>query len=351
MDELAPQIKQLVEQAQHIVVVQADNPDGDSLGSALALEHILGDLGKRVSLYCGVDIPSYLHYLAGWDRVQKELPSQFDASIIVDASTLTLLEKLDQTGQLKWLATKPCAVLDHHASVEQVVPFATVMLNDSTRSSAGELIYAVARTNEWPLSIEAQTCLLTAILGDTQGLTNQLASAETYRIVASMIADGVDRPALEEIRREASKMPLDILRYKAKLIEKAEFWHDNHVATVDVPQEEITKFSPLYNPAPLIQGDLLQTQDVLVTIVFKHYADGKVTGAIRCNPGAGIGADLATKMGGGGHAFASGFKVTDGRPFNEIKSECIREAGLLLATILEQQKDDDETIQYAYTTD
>jgi nanoRNase/pAp phosphatase (c-di-AMP/oligoRNAs hydrolase) len=57
------QIQQLVGDAQKIVVVQADNPDADSLGSALALEHILGDLGKDVYLYCGVDIPTYLRYL------------------------------------------------------------------------------------------------------------------------------------------------------------------------------------------------------------------------------------------------------------------------------------------------
>src|SRR5689334_16031439 len=96
-------IKQLVEDAQSVVVVQADNPDADSLGSALALKHILGDLGKDVSLYCGVDVPSYLHYLAGWDRVQRDLPKQFDLSIIVDASTYTLFDQLQKTGQWPWL--------------------------------------------------------------------------------------------------------------------------------------------------------------------------------------------------------------------------------------------------------
>src|SRR6266436_2709510 len=100
----AERVESLLDKARHIVVIQADNPDADSLGSSLALEHILGDQGKTVSLYCGVDIPGYLHYLEGWDRVSSDLPRQFDASIFVDVSTLTLMEKLRSSGKLGWVA-------------------------------------------------------------------------------------------------------------------------------------------------------------------------------------------------------------------------------------------------------
>jgi bifunctional oligoribonuclease and PAP phosphatase NrnA len=327
----AGHIKQIVDKAQKIVIVQADNPDGDSLGSALALEHILGDLGKEPYLYCGTDMPTYLRYLEGWDRVESDLPNTFDASIIVDASTMSLLEKLVQSGFQKSLAAKPCIVLDHHASVENIIPFAEVILNDHENiSSAGELVYRLAQDLDWPLSIAAQTCLMTAILGDTQGLSNQLARPETYRVMAAMVEDGVNRPALEELRREAGKMQQEIFKYKAKLIARTEFAADGRVAWVTVPQVEISQYSPLYNPGPLIQSDMLQTTGVEAAIVFKQYDDGKVTAAIRCNPTAGIAADLAVKMGGGGHAFASGFKVTDGRPFDAIKQECLKQATELL---------------------
>ena len=87
---------------------------------------------------------------------------------------------------------------------------------------------------------------------------------------------------------------------------------------------------PLYNPGPLIQGDMLQTSGVKVAIVFKSYTDGKVTAAIRCNSGAGIAAELASHFNGGGHPYASGFKVTDGRTFDEIKAECLEKAAELL---------------------
>ncbi len=330
----AEQVRQIIDKANKIVIVQADNPDGDSLGSALALEHILGDLGKETTLYCAVDMPTYLRYLPGWDRVQKELPRQFDASIIVDASTMTLFERLEASEGRNWLAAKPCIVLDHHEVVENVIPFATATINDYKVSSAGELIYHLTKQLGWPLSVEAQECLMTSILGDTQGLSNQLAKAETYRVMAQFVENGVDRPKLEEARREAGKMPPEIYRYKAALIERSQFAADGRVAYVSVPQNEINQYSPLYNPAPLIQGDMLQTAGVLVAIVFKVYTDGKVTAAIRCNPAAPVGAKLAEHFGGGGHAFASGFKVTNGKRFEEIKEECLIKAGDLLDNLV-----------------
>jgi phosphoesterase RecJ-like protein len=278
-------------------------------------------------------MPTYLRYLAGWDRVQSELPKQFDLSIVVDASTMTLFEKLSASGQQGWVAAKPCIVLDHHEVVENLIPFATVTINDHHRASTGELIYLLAREFNWALSKTAQEFIMTSILGDTQGLTNQLASSQTYRLMAEMIEAGVNRPQLEELRREYGKMQPEIFRYKGELIKRAEFIDDGRLALVTIPQNEITQYSPLYNPAPLIQNDLLQTIGVQVAVVFKHYADGKITGAIRCNPNAPIAAKLAEKFGGGGHAFASGFKLTDGRSLDEVKSELTNSANTLLATL------------------
>jgi phosphoesterase RecJ-like protein len=330
MYDQADEIQSLVKDAKTIVIVQADNPDGDSLGSALALEQILGDQGYETSLYCAVDMPSYLHYLSGWDRVQKDLPSKFDVSIIVDASTMTLLEKLDKSGHQSWLAAKPCIVLDHHEVVENPVPFASLTINDFHKSSTGELIYELAQQLNWPVSLKTQEFIMTSILGDTQGLTNQLASARTYEVMAAMVGAGVDRPALEELRRQSGKMPPVIFRYKADLIKHTELAVDGQVAIVVVPQEEISGYSPLYNPAALIQADSLQTEGVKLSIVLKRYDSGKVTGAIRANPGFPVAAELADNFGGGGHKFASGFKVDQVDDFDKLKQDCLNKAAELL---------------------
>jgi phosphoesterase RecJ-like protein len=342
----AEAIKQIVDDAKTIVVLQADNPDADSLGSSLALEHILGDQGKSVVLYCAVDIPGYLHYLPGWDRVGHELPRQFDASIIVDASTFTLFEKLQSSGEMHWLSTRPSVVLDHHATVENRIDFARVTLYDEHTSSCSELVCNLSSQLNWHIDPEAGACLMTGILGDTQGLSNDLASADTYRVMADLVDLGVDRPTLEEQRREYNRMSYDIFRYKAKLIDRTELAADGRIAYVTVPQAEITTYSPLYNPVPLIQNDLLNISGVMLTIVFKQYNDGKVTGAIRANSGYAVADKLAEHMGGGGHPYASGFKQVTRRPFNEIKSECLSFATKLLSNI--DKEHSDEVVQYAF---
>lgn len=323
-------IKQLVDDVQRIVVVQADNPDADSLGSALALEHILGDLGKAVALYCGVETPTYLRYLSGWDRVVSELPSSFDLTIIVDASTYTLFDQLEKAGQWGMLKSKPCVVLDHHATVEKPLDFAAASMVDASVASTGELIFKLSRQLGWSVSTEAAEHLMTSILGDTQGLMNDLTKASTYRTMADLTDLGANRPKLEELRREYSKMAQTIYQYKGRLLQRTEFAAEGRIATVTIPQDEINEYSPLYNPGPLVQFDMLQIQDVQLSIVFKRYDDGHITAALRANNGAPVAGQLAEYMGGGGHDYASGFKTAEGVNFEEVKAKCLQKATELL---------------------
>ncbi len=317
-------------EAHTVVVIQADNPDGDSLGSALALEEILGDAGKTVHLYCAVDIPDYLRHLQGWDRVSKDLPTTFDVSVIVDTSAIILLEKLEHSSYRSLVATRPVIVLDHHTDVTCDIPYATIVVNDAAAVATGEVVYKLAKDLNWPLNLQAKTHIASSILADSLGLASEGTTAETYRIMADLIESGVSRPALEEARRALMKMPETIFRYKGRLIERSELHAEGALAVVSIPHDELVTYSPLYNPAPLIQNDMLQIEGVRVAIVLKHYQDGRVTASIRCGYGTTIAAELATHFGGGGHPYASGFKVTDGRPFTEIKSECIRLATELL---------------------
>jgi phosphoesterase RecJ-like protein len=337
-------IKQLVDNAQKIVILQADNPDADSLGSSLALEHILGDLGKSVYLYCGVDIPAYLRYVDGWDRVLPELPSSFDLSIIVDASTYILFDQIEKAGQWGWIKSKPNIVLDHHATVEKPLDFAAASIVDDQVASTGELIFSLSSKLDWRVNKNAAEHIMTSILGDTQGLMNDLTHASTYRTMADLTDLGADRPRLEEQRREYGKMPEIIYRYKGDLINHTEFASKGRIATVLVSQEEINTYSPLYNPGPLVQFDMLQVQDVRMCIVFKTYDGGRITAAIRANNGSPVAGKLAEHMGGGGHAYAAGFKIENGRPFNEVKSECIEYATQLLDN--PKQDNSDEALQY-----
>ena len=91
-------------------------------------------------------MPTYLRYMSGWDRVLTELPSNFDLSIIiVDASTYTLFDQLEKAGQWGWVKGKPSIVLDHHATVDKRIDFATASIVDSTMASTGELIFKLCK--------------------------------------------------------------------------------------------------------------------------------------------------------------------------------------------------------------
>jgi phosphoesterase RecJ-like protein len=285
-----------------------------------------------------------LRYLAGWDRVLPELPSSFDLSIIVDASTYTLFDQLDKAGKWGVLKSKPAIVLDHHATVEKPLDFAAASIVDAAVASAGELIFKLSQANGWSINTEAAENIMTSILGDTQGLMNDLTKPSTYRVMAELSELGAHRPKLEELRREYSKMPPIIYQYKGTLLGRTEFTDSGAIAFVTIPQDEINEYSPLYNPGPLVQFDMLQVQDVRLSIVFKTYDDGRVTAAIRANNGTPIAGRLAEHMGGGGHDYASGFKIEGSKPFNEVKSECIEYATQLLNNL--EQENSDEALQH-----
>lgn len=328
MDEYQ-QIIDKINLAESVLVIQADNPDADSLSSSLLLEELLSELGKQVYLYCAVDMPDYLKYLKGWDRVERNLPSKFDLSIVVDTSSISLLEKLNNSEQKILVAKKPCVIIDHHDGVKCDIPYASVVLNDHTKVSTGEVIYQLAKVGGWELTLVAKEFVVNSILADSLNLTSSNTTAETYRTMASLIDGGVDRPKLEEARRAYNKMAPEIFEYKAELIKRTELLLDGRLACVSIPQSEINKYSPLYNPGPLIQGDHLQVTNVLVSLVLKSYDNGRVTATIRTNNSAPVAAKLAQHFGGGGHANAAGFKIENTNT-TKVKKDCLDALAQLL---------------------
>lgn len=326
-------LSKILSEAKTILIVQADNPDGDSLASSLALEQLLHIQGKEPIMYCGVNMPAYLKYLDGWDRVTSDFPKQFDASIIVDNSSLSLLENISKQNFMGWLSSKPSIVLDHHASVNDPIDFSNVTINISDSSSTGELIYEISKSLDWQIDKASGTFILSSILSDTQGLTNELTTVNTYQVVLELIKLGVNRPLLEQKRRELSKMPFDVFAFKGELIKRVKLSIDGKLATVIIKKDEIFEYSPRYNPIPLIQSDMLQIEGVGVTIVFKDYGSKKVTAAIRTSPGYPVANKISEVFGKGGHDHSSGLKVEDGRTAEQIQSECVSATQKLLAEL------------------
>ena len=332
------ELREAIDNASKIVIVQADNPDADSLASALALEHILSELKKDVYLYCGVDIPSYLRYIPGSDRVDSQLPKQFDLSVIVDTSSDSLLEQLDKTGSKGWLAAKPCVIIDHHAT-EPTIKFANIIINRQAVAAA-EVIYEIAARLEWPLNQQAKELLAVGIMSDSLGLTSESTTARSIHIIAELVEGGVAMAELESARRESTRREPELVPYKGRLLERVEFLDNGRIAAITIPQEELDKYSPLYNPPMLVIDDMRLARGTDLAVAFKTYRDGKITAKIRCNFGIGIADKLAEHFGGGGHPYAAGFKLQDGRDFNQLKSEFIEVASRLL----DEKKEKNESL-------
>ena len=305
---LSDKIRKLLKSAENIAVIQAENPDGDSLGSALALEEILGDAGKRVSLYCPVEIPKYLRYFSGWDRINSELDTRHtDLYIIVDTASRILLSKvLENPNYSKVLHDKPVIVIDHHTSATPDLEFSHEMLL-AEAPATGEIIYNLAQEMEYRVSAQAAEHALGAILSDTLGLSTPNITPETFFVAGELTKLGAKSSNIEEKRREFMKKAPEILAYKGELIKRIEYFLDGKLALVHIPWDEIREYSDKYNPSVLVIDEMRLVEGVEICVALKTYPDGKLTGKIRTN--TPVAADVAGYFGGGGHAYAAGFRV------------------------------------------
>ncbi len=298
---------ELIKNSQKITIIQAENPDGDSLGSALALGEILGDLGKEVTLYCPVEIPKYLRYITGWDRVVSDFDTVADLAIIVDTSADILLTKVLETGGVRhFLESHPVLVIDHHTT-KSTLNFDHTQLVEATAISTSEIIYKFAQAAQWGINQQAAEQLLIAQLADSLGLSTQGVTSESYQIAGELTKLGAHVAVIEGRRREFMKKSPEILKYKGELIGRIEYYSGGKLALVHIPWEDIAKYSDQYNPSVLVLDEMRLVENVELGIALKTYPDGKITGKLRAN--LPIAETIAGYFGGGGHPYASGFRA------------------------------------------
>lgn len=295
-----------ISDSKKIVVIQAENPDGDSLGSSLALEEILGDLEIEVALYCPVDIPKYLRYFTGWDRVSRDFPADADLAIIVDTSADVLLTKaLETPGVRHYLETHPVVVMDHHTT-ESNLSFKHIPLFENYAATS-EIILRLATEAKWKINEQAAMHMLGSLLSDTLGLSTQNVTPHAYESAARLCELGAAPSVIEERRREFMKKSPEILSYKGELIGRIEYYLEGKLAIVHIPWEDIQRYSDQYNPSVLVLDEMRLVEGVELGVAIKTYPDGKVTGKLRGN--IPVAENVAGFFGGGGHPYASGFRA------------------------------------------
>lgn len=321
-------------QAQKIVVIQANNPDGDSLASSLALESLLGAQGKEVVLYCASPMPEYLKFLTGHDRVTDRWPNNYDLAIMVDNSAQKLIDQKICSD----LRTRSFVILDHHPT-QTDIDYSDLCLNIPQMAATGQIIYTLADKLGWTISELAAGYLASSLLSDTLGFSSQIMkdNPAPLEVMAQLVRLGVNLSELHDRRLEYQKIEVELVAYKGRLLERIEFLADGRLASLTIPQAELKIYGSRYNPT-IVLDDLRLVRGVKLTIGFKEYTgpDGQInrlTARLRCHEGCQIAQKLAEDFGGGGHPYAAGIKwVGQALDTEKIKQEVYVNAQKLLDT-------------------
>ncbi len=311
---------EFLKEKEKICIIQAENPDGDSLGSAVALDYLLDD--KQVSLYCPVDVPKYLRYFTDWSRVTNEFDFKADGYIIVDTAASVLLSKLlDDAAIRNRLYSAPVLIIDHHETPDDIeFPHENII---EVRPACAEVIYRIAKDQNIKINKDAAEAIFQGILSDTLGLTSPSVTDETFEVAAELTRLGAKISELEDRRREFMKKSPRILDYKADLIKRIEYSLDGELATVHIPWDDIREYSDEYNPNVLILEEMRLVEGVKVAVAIKTYPDGKVTGKIRTATEMPIAEKIAGYFGGGGHPQAAGFRTYD-TTYEEVVRDLVK---------------------------
>jgi phosphoesterase RecJ-like protein len=295
---------------ERFLIVSHVSPDGDAIGSMLALATLLRAMGKRrVSCALSDSVPALYADLPGAKKIlgpDDDTP-EFDTVVVVDVSTL------DRVGEVAgWIEPKHrVLIVDHHLTQ---TPDGHMGWIDSSFAAAGEMIVSLFDAAEVALDRAAADCAYVAISTDTGGFRYSNTTARSHHIAARLVELGVDVS-------DISRRMLEVLsRPKAALLrivlDRLELIHEGHVAHSYVTAEDLVAtggdredYTGLVNYCSNIEG-------VRVGILF-NAVDAETTKASFRSDRAFNSAHYLNAFGGGGHAAAAG--ITLKMPLDEAR--------------------------------
>jgi phosphoesterase RecJ-like protein len=302
LKEIAAKLKE----AQTVVLTAHIHPDGDSLGSMLALYHYLVAIGKNVQILVDDDIPSLFRYLPGIESVQK-LPASgwtsADCLVVLDASDL------ERIGNVPARVKAPIINIDHHISNTR---FADYWVIDSKAAATGEIIYQLLTLSGAQIDTAIAICLYTAIATDCGFFQYANTSAQTMRIAAELIECGV-QPHL--IAETLETKPFENIALLTKALATLERYADGRIASITLTADMLRQSDNtegLINYPRCIEG-------VEVAVLFKVLEEGYCRVSLRSKT-IDV-SQVALQFGGGGHVRAAGCTLTGAFP--DVKQDII----------------------------
>jgi bifunctional oligoribonuclease and PAP phosphatase NrnA len=192
-DGMQPQyeaLHDLINDADSFLVVSHENPDGDAIGSTLAMCHLLWALGKRAIPYNVDPVPFNFQFLSGADQVVTD-PEELQKLEPVQVTVLLDCAQKDRAGErfptFGWAPR--VAVVDHHSTWDP--DFADVYVRDTTAAAVGEMMYRLALTSGIAISQELAECCYASIMTDTGGFRYGKTTQGTFKIASELVGCGV----------------------------------------------------------------------------------------------------------------------------------------------------------------
>lgn len=301
------------------------NPDGDAVGSQLALGRFLEKLGKTVAMVNTDDLAYGLDWLPGADRVEVFDGSLHQHEALAEADVVFVLdtndeERLGKVGSLVQDATATTVLVDHHLEPEQ---WFDVQFVRNTAAATGELVYEIIdRIDPDLIDSAIATALYTAIMTDTGSFRYSSVTPRLHRIVADILERGRIEPApIHETMYDRKSMPG--LRLLGRMLNRIRLRYNGQLGYSVVTQRMVNDTGASWDDKQGFVNYVLSIEGVKAALLFSETDDGS---KISFRSEADVRVDeWARHFGGGGHRNAAGAYVK--RPtFEEVIEDVVSAA-------------------------
>jgi len=299
-------------------------PDGDCIGSMLALGLALERAGKETVLALPGAVPSVYSFLPAVDRILvrptlKDLgPKDFSAVLILDTSVPDRLGDLAPLIGALRAAGVPAILIDHHVSASL---YADVNFIDPEAAAVGEIIFDLLKVLGYGIDRMIATCLYVAVATDTGGFRYETTTATTHRRIADFIEAGAN---VRDISlRVFEEKPLKSIEALKAALDTLELSPCGRVAWMSLTRETAERLNLADEHTDGIVSYGRMIRGVEVALFFRETGNGQVKVSFRSKNFVDA-VRLAARFGGGGHPRAAGAVVTG--EMDRIKMEVIAAA-------------------------
>jgi phosphoesterase RecJ-like protein len=322
LNPLYSQFKTLVEQAKTIFVTAHVGPDGDTLGSMLALKHSLTETYPHIERFdCVISgkMPDIYACMPGIEEVkaievsEASLLPVYDLGISVDCGSLGRL------GEVKryFNNAKNQVNIDHHVSNEG---FGQLNIIEPVAAATGEVIANIL--DEWgvPISYNTAVCIYVTLLTDTGGFRHSGTTPKVFALASRLHATGIN--VTEIYQKIFEEKPRCQALLHAHCVLQSETALEGKLVWTKVSQATVTQFGALEEHVEGLIDLLREMKHAVVSVVFKETPEGTTKLSLRSNTDA---IDVASLLGklykGGGHKKAAGASVN--KPVDEVAAELL----------------------------